>query len=74
MEGMEKIALMIYCQDWSDVEHICFKSRYEGEKAMYDMKNIGADIIKSDEFLNNSNFYFSDSLNKCRYVVRKCRL
>lgn len=54
------------------IEDCCSSQTEEIQRAnMYDMKNIGADIIKSEEFLNGNNFSFYDSLNKCRCMVRK---
>lgn len=54
------------------IEDCCSSQTMEIQKAnMIDMKNIGADIITSDELLNRSSMDFGDSLNKCRALVRK---
>lgn len=54
------------------IEDCCSSQSEEIQRAnMFDMKNIGADIIKSEEFLKCNNCSFNDSLNKCRHMVRK---
>ncbi|MDO4300739.1 MAG: cysteine hydrolase [Clostridia bacterium] len=56
------------------IEDCCSSQTAEIQKAnIADMKNIGADIITSEEFLNMENIMFSDSLNQCRNIVRNNR-